>query len=144
VVLLLEQGRAQEAEGLLREGITLVPQQASWPMLLARMQVQAGDAKGALETLERSAPNAQGNGEYHAFLATLLQMQGRHREAIGQYEASLKASPESGRALAGLAISLEQEQRIPEAREAYRKAQAASGLGPELEAYVERKVKQLQ
>jgi MSHA biogenesis protein MshN len=144
VVLLLEQGRVAEAEGLIREGITLVPQQASWPMLLARMQVQAGDAKGALETLERSAPNAQGNAEYHAFLATLMQMQGRHREAIGQYEASLKASPESGRALAGLAISLEQEQRIPEAREAYRRAQAASGLGRELEAYVERKVKQLQ
>jgi len=46
--------------------------------------------------------------------------------------------------MAGLAISLEQEQRIPEAREAYRKAMAATGLGRDLEAFVERKVKQLQ
>ena len=146
VVLTLEQGRAADAQNLLREGIALVPENTAWPILLARLQIQGGDTKGALETLERSLPQAQGQGqaEYLAFFATLLQMHFRHREAIAQYEASLKLAPNSGRAMAGLAISLEQEQRIPEAREAYRKAMAASGLGRDLEAFVERKVKQLQ
>jgi MSHA biogenesis protein MshN len=144
VVLLLQEGRAGEAQNVLREGIAQVPTITSWPMLLARLQVEGGDSKGALETLERSLPQAEGSAEYRAFLATLLQMNSRHRDAIVQYEAALRIAPDSGRSLAGLAISLEREQRIPEARDAYRRAQAAGGLGRDLESFVDGKVKQLQ
>ena len=104
----------------------------------------AGEALTIRETLERSLPQARGQPEYHAFLATLMQMQGRHADAIQQYDQALRASPESGRSLAGLAISLEAEKRVPEAREAYRRALAAGGLGRDLEAFAERKLKQLQ
>ena len=143
-VLLLDNGRAAEAQGVLREGIEAVPSNTSWPMLLARLQVEGGDVKSALETLERSLPQARGQPEYHAFVATLMQMQGRHADAIQQYDVALRASPDSARSLAGLAISLEAEKRIPEAREAYRRALAAGGLGRDLEAFAERKLKQLQ
>jgi MSHA biogenesis protein MshN len=71
-------------------------------------------------------------------------MQSRHREAIAHYEASLRVVPESARWLTGLAISLEEEKRLTEARDAYRRALAAGGLPRDLEAYAERKVKQLQ
>jgi len=144
VVLLLQEGRTAEAQNVLREGIAQVPSVTSWPMLLARLQVEGGDPKGALETLERSLPQGEGSAEYRAFLATLLQMNSRHRDAIVQYEAALRIAPDSGRSLAGLAISLEREQRIPEARDAYRRAQAAGGLGRDRESFVDGKVKQLQ
>ena len=144
VVLLLQEGRGAEAQNALREGIAQVPNITSWAMLLARLQVEGGDSKGALETLERSLPQGEGSAEYRAFLATLLQMNSRHRDAIVQYEAALRIAPDSGRSLAGLAISLEREQRIPEARDAYRRAQAAGGLGRDLESFVDGKIKQLQ
>jgi MSHA biogenesis protein MshN len=144
VVLLLDQGRTTDAQNILREGIAAVPQSTQWPMLLARLQVEGGDVKGGLETLERSLPAAQGQAEYHAFLATLLQMQSRHREAVSHYEVSVRVVPDSGRWLTGLAISLEEEKRIPEAREAYRRALASGGLAKDLEAYAERRLKQLQ
>ena len=144
VVLLLQEGRSAEAQNALREGIAQVPNITSWAMLLARLQVEGGDSKGALETLERSLPQGEGSAEYRAFLATLLQMNSRHRDAIVQYEAALRIAPDSGRSLAGLAISLEREQRVPEARDAYRRAQAAGGLGRDLESFVDGKIKQLQ
>jgi MSHA biogenesis protein MshN len=144
VVLMLEQGRSADAQGLLRDGINAVPTNTQWPMLLARLQVEGGDMASATQTLERSLAQAQGQAEYHAFLATVLQMQSRHGDAIPQYEASLRLNPDSGRWLTGLAISLEEEKRVPEARDAYRRALAAGGLGPQLEAFAERKLKQLQ
>ena len=144
VVLLLDQGKSAEAQNALREGVAAMPQNTSWATLLARLQVQGGDAKAALETLERALPHAQGQAEFHAFLATLLQMQSRHREAITHYETSVRIGPESARWLTGLAISLEEEKRIPEARDVYRRALAAGGLSRELETFAERKLKQLQ
>src|SRR6185503_19739767 len=80
-VLLLDNQRGAEAQAVLREGIEAVPSNTSWPLLLARLQVEGGDVRGALETLERSLPQARGQPEYHAFLATLMQMQGRHADA---------------------------------------------------------------
>src|SRR6185436_1125884 len=47
VVVLLEQGRGADATTALREGITAVPQNIAWPMLLARLQIDANDARGA-------------------------------------------------------------------------------------------------
>ena len=143
VVMMLEQGRSAEAQHVLRDGIAAVPRNVAWPMLLARLQVEGGDPKAALETLERSLPQAGDEAEYRAFVATLMQMQSRHREAIAHYEASLRKAPNSGRWLTGLAISLEAEKRIPEAADAYRKA-LATPLTPDLQAFAERKLRQFQ
>jgi MSHA biogenesis protein MshN len=143
VVILLDKGRVAEAQTALREGIEAVPQNASWPMLLARLQVEGGDAKAALDTLEASLKYAQGQAEYHGFLATLMQMQTRHGDAIRQYETAVRLVPDSGRWLVGLGISLEAEQRSAEAREAYRRALAAGNLNRDLEAYVQRRITQL-
>ena len=144
IVVLLEQGRSAEARNALLEGIEAVPTNSTWPMLLARLQVEAGDVKGGAETLERSLSTAGTQADYRAFLATLLQMQSRHTDAIKYYQSALQIAPDSGRSLAGLAISLEAEKRFAEARDAYRRALATNSLGRDLEAYAQDRLKQLQ
>ena len=96
------------------------------------------------ETLDGALPYAKNRPDYHAFVGTLLQMQRRHKEAIAHYEIAVRLSPESGRWLTGLAISLEEEKRIPESLEAYRRALATNSLGRDLQGFVERKLGQLQ
>jgi len=144
VVLLMERGRMAEAQSVLRDGLLALPDHTAWAMLLARIQVEAGNAAGALETLESALPYAKDRPDYHAFVGTVLQMQGRHKEAIAHYEIAVRLSPGSGRWLTGLAISLEEEKRVPEARDAYSRALATRTLGQDLQAFVERKLGQLQ
>jgi MSHA biogenesis protein MshN len=110
-------------------------------MLLARLQIERG-ASG-IETLTRTLPYASGNGDYQAFLAGALQRQGRHLDAAEQYQAALRSAPGNGVWWMGLGISLQAEKRNPEAQGAFRRAQAAATLTPELQAFVERKLQQL-
>ena len=144
VVLLLERGQMKEAQDTLHEGVRVAPGNTSWTMLLARLQVEASDAAGAADTLEKGLPSAANQAEYRGFLATVLQMQSRHREAIAHYEAAVRLAPDSGRWLTGLGISLEEEKRIPEARDAFRRALDTNTLGRDLQSFVERKLRQLQ
>jgi MSHA biogenesis protein MshN len=106
-------------------------------MLLARLQIERGG--GGIETLARSLPYAGGNGEYQAFLAGALQRQGRHTEAVEQYQTALRGAPGNGVWWMGLGISLQANQRDADAQAAFRRAQAAGSL----QAFVERKLQQL-
>jgi len=144
IALLMGRGRTAEAQGVLREGLAALPENTAWAMLLARMQVEGGDRAGALATLDGALPYAKNQPDYHAFVATLLQMQGRHKEAIAHYDIAVRLSPASGRWLTGLAISLEEDKRLPEAREAYQRALATNTLAPDLRAFVDRKLAQLK
>ena len=144
VALLMGRGRVPEAQGLLREGLAALPENTTWAMLLARLQVEGGDRAGALATLDGALPYAKNLPDYHAFVGTVLQMQGRHKEAIAHYEIAARLAPDSGRWLTGLAISLEEEKRLPEALEVYKRALATNTLGTALRAFVERKLAQLK
>jgi MSHA biogenesis protein MshN len=144
VALLIGRGRTAEAQGVLREGLAALPENTAWAMLLARLQVEGGDRTGALATLDAALPYAKNRPDYHAFVGTVLQLQGRHKDAIAYYEIAVRLSPGSGPWLIGLAISLEEEKRLPEAREAYQRALATSALAPDLRAFVERKLAQLK
>jgi MSHA biogenesis protein MshN len=144
VAVLIGRGRGAEAQGVLREGLAALPENTAWAMLLARLQVEGGDRAGALATLDAALPYAKNRPDYHAFVGTVLQMQGRHKDAIAYYEIAVRLSPDSGRWLTGLAISLEEEKRLPEALEAYKRALATNTLGRDLQGFVERKLGQLK
>ncbi len=137
--LLLENGRPDDAMRHLQLALALNPNQPQLAMLLARLQLERGGP--AVATLQRTLPHAAGNADYIAFLAGVLQKQQRHQEAAGQYEAALRLQPQNGVWWMGLGISLQADKRTAEARDAYRKAQAA-GLSPELQQFVERKLSQ--
>jgi MSHA biogenesis protein MshN len=145
VSLLVEAGRRDDAVRQLQLGLGLDPRQPAMAMLLARLQLEQGSAgTAAIDTLLRTLPYAQGNGDYQAFLAGVLQRQGRNREAAAQYQAALAVAPGNAVWLMGLGISLQAEQRNADALAAFQQAAASGMLNPELQGFVERKVQQLR
>jgi MSHA biogenesis protein MshN len=144
VALLVEAKRPGDAERLLQEGIALAPSQIGFAMTLARLQVDRGDAALAAATLRKSYEYAQGSPDYIAFLAALLQRQGRHEEAIEQFQIALRQRPASGVWWLGLGISLQAVNRTADAQDAYRRARTTNNLTPELAAFAEQRIKQLQ
>jgi MSHA biogenesis protein MshN len=144
VALLVEAKRPGDAERLLQEGLALAPSQIGFAMALARLQVDRGDAALAAATLRKSYEYAQGSPDYIAFLAALLQRQGRHEEAIEQFQAALRLRPTSGVWWLGLGISLQAINRTADAQDAYRRARTTNNLTPELAAFAEQRLRQLQ
>ena len=142
--LLVHGRRLDEAERVLEEGVRLSPGQTGFNMTLARLQAERGDNALATATLQRGLEHAQGSAEYTAFLAALLQRQGRHEEAIEQFHAALRLRPGSGVWWLGLGISLQATNRGAAAQEAYRQARAAGNLQPDLAALAEQRLRQLQ
>jgi len=141
VGLLIEAGRADDAMRQLQAALAIDARQPALAMLLARLQLERGGP--AIDTLMRTLPYAAGNGEYHAFLAGVLQREGRVHEAAEHYQAALKRSPGNGVWWMGLGIALQADKRDAESRAAFMQAQASGTLSPELQAFVERRLGQL-
>ena len=148
VALHLRARNTAEAERVMVERQALAPKSTVFAMMLARLQAERGDNELALETLRASPPAAGSNGgsnaAYHASMAALLARQGQHAAAVTQYQTALRAAPNSGVWWMGLGLSLQAVGQIPEAQEALRRARAAEGLSPELAAFVDQRLKQLQ
>lgn len=144
VAVLLESKRNAEAEKVLQDGLKLMPKQTHFAMLLARLQVERNALILALDTLDKTAPHADQQGDYQAFMAALLQRQNRHKEAITHYQIALQLSPNSGLWLMGLGISLQAVQRQEDARDAYKRAIETRSLSPELQAFITQRMKEIK
>lgn len=151
VGLLLEVKRQDEAIRRLQEGLKLDADQPGLAMILARLQVEKGELRPALDTLQRSLPFAANRADYQAFLAALLQRNKQHKEAADHYVLALQNAPKNGPQNGtqtglwwmGLGISLQAENRVAEAQDAYGRAKASNTLSAELQAYVDQKLSQL-
>lgn len=143
VGLLLNLKRNDDAERVLQKGIRRDPHDTQFAMMLARLQVERGDVSLALTTLQKASPYAEGQGDFYAFVAALMQRQSRHEEAVAQYQIALKLVPNSGLWLMGKGISLQALQRNDEARAAYQQALATNSLSAQLQAFVQQKLKEL-
>lgn len=144
VGILLENKRQDEAMRKLQDGLSLDASQSGMAMILARLQVERGDVPSAIETLQRSLSYALDRADYQAFLAALYQRQGRHKEAAEYYSIALRQAPQNGVWWMGLGISLQAENRLPQAQDAFGRAKASNTLSAELLAFVEQRLNQLQ
>ncbi|MFA6120262.1 MAG: tetratricopeptide repeat protein [Sideroxydans sp.] len=141
--LLLESKRGADAERVLQEGLKLRANQVGLSMALARVQVEQGAIDQALSTMQKNLPKADGKADYQAFYAALLQRRGRHKEAINHYQIATELVPSNGVWWMGYGISLQEVQRNDDARASFKKALATHTLTPELNAFVEQKLKSL-
>jgi len=141
--LLLDGGRHGEAEQLLRHALELNPRQPRHAMVLARLEVDRGEVGGAINTLVEALPYVRSDPEYFAFLAALLQRDGRHRDAVNYYRTALQSSPGNPVWLMGLGISLRANDQFADAREAFQHAADSKQLNAELQAFVERQLREM-
>ena len=141
--LLLDSGRNGEAEELLRKALDLNPRQPRHAMVLARLEVERGEVTGAINTMVGVLPYVQSDPGFYAFLAALLQREGRHREAADYYRTALRASPGNGVWMMGLGISLRASNQSAEARDVFQRAIDSKQLTPELQEFVERQLREL-
>jgi MSHA biogenesis protein MshN len=144
ISLLLEAKRHEDTMRWLQQWLNADRNQPGMAMILARLQVEKGLTPGAIETLQRSLPHAQDKPDYLAFMAALQQRLSHHKEAADLYREALKRLPQNAVWLMGLGISLQADGRNQEALDAYRQAKGGNGLSPELLAFVEQKITQLQ
>lgn len=144
VRLLLEAQRPDEAARQLQLSLALDPKQPAQAMMLARLQLdKTNGGAAALDTLMRSLPYAADSGEYHAFLAGVLQREQRYREASEHYQQALQTAPDNSVWWMGLGIALQADNHPAQARQAYERAKGLQTLSPQLQAFVERKLVQL-
>jgi MSHA biogenesis protein MshN len=142
--ILLDAKRQDEAVRRTREGLDLNPAQPNLAMILARLQIGRGELRPAIDTLERTLPHAADSADYQAFLAALLQRDERHKQAAEHYLLALQRAPQNGVWWMGLGISYQADQRVAEAQEAFKRAKATNALSPELLAFVDARLGQLQ
>jgi len=141
--LLLDNKRNDEARTILAAGLAIAPEQIDFRMALARLQVEAGDITGGLNTLEQGLSFAKNDADYQNFLATLLQRANRHEEAINHYTNALSLNSTSPSSLIGLGISLQAVGKLEQSQEAFMHAQSTARLSPELSIFVEQRIKQI-
>lgn len=144
VALLLEAKRVDDAAVVLEEGLASNPESTAFAMLLARIMVERNDVPAALFILQRHAAPPGRNPDFHAFAGALYQRLDRHKEAIEQYQSALRLAPSAGIWWIGLGISFQAVARPKEAFEAFTRAKTAGTLAPDLLAFVDQRLRQLQ
>lgn len=144
VATLIQLNRLDEAIKRLQQGLQIDPKQTVFASMLARLQAERGDVPAAIETMYTSLPLAGNQAEFEALLAALLQRDKRHKQAVDHYQAALKLQPENGVWWMGMAISLQAENRLAASMDAFLKAKNSATLNPQLLAFVEQRLAQLQ
>jgi len=136
----VEQKQWEEAELVLKDGLNLMPEQVSWAMALARIQVERGYTADAWATLQKYQAHAEENADYQGFAGILLQQLQKPHEAAAHYRTALQLRPGEGRWWYGLGITLEADNRSGEAREAFQHARNVGGITPEMRAVIDKKL----
>ena len=137
--LLLEQRAYEEARGVLREGVRQQPGQLQWTSILARLELDRGDANAARQAVDNAMGFGAQNADFQSLAGAVAQRQGKPGDAADFYRAALRIKPADGRSWVGLGMALEAEGHAAEAKEAFRRALTTESLPPELETLAQRK-----
>jgi MSHA biogenesis protein MshN len=109
----------------------LLPEESSFTLTLARLDVEAGDVGGAIELLERRQASARGDPQYHALLGALLLRVRRYEDAVQHYLVALRSDPANATWLVGAGVAFEGVGNMSDATAAYRRAEGSASLNPE-------------
>lgn len=132
------------AEALADDRLAHGNEHLGFAVVSARLKLDRSDPVSALDVLKRSEVHAGSNPEYQALMAAVLQRLSRHGEAAERFRAALVLQPGTGIWQMGLGVSLQALERPVEAIEAFKRARDGTGLTPELRAFVDERVAELQ
>lgn len=132
------------AEALADDRLAHGNEHLGFAVVSARLKLDRSDPVAALDVLKRSEVHAGSSAEYQALMAAVLQRLSRHGEAAERFRAALALQPGAGIWQMGLGVSLEALERPVEAIEAFKRARDGTGLTPELRAFVDERVAELQ
>lgn len=116
-------GQWQEARANYQKALELDPNCASAHFNLAATSVREGDFAAA-ETHYRQALPGRATAETHNGLGYVLDHQGRHDEAIAEFRTAIELDPHFWPAFNNMAEALEQQSKLDEAAEYYRRSLA--------------------
>jgi len=136
--------QSARAEALADERLAHGNEHLGFAVVSARLKLDRSDPVAALDVLKQSEMHAGSNPEYQALMAAVLQRLSRHGEAAARFRAALALQPGTGIWQMGLGVSLQALERPVEAVEAYKRARDGAGLTPELRAFVDERVAELQ
>lgn len=121
-MVLLQDGRAQEAIAPFRESIRLGPTVPSTHYNLGVALASAGQLPAALEAFREAVRLDPSYPEAHNNLGALLQSEGRVDEAMGHYRQALAARADNIEARTNLARALKLQDQVAEAVSHYEQA----------------------
>lgn len=142
-MLLLRGERREEVGSLLDQGLRLDPGYPSFVTLRARIWMDDGENEKAISLLQQSLPSKGGDAELLSLLGSLFQQEQHFQSALDIYRRMVGLEPESARAWAGLAISLDALGRDISAVKAYRHALDFHTLPAEVEQYARQRIELL-
>jgi MSHA biogenesis protein MshN len=138
--LMLETDRNLEAEALAIEGLRHFPAHLPFAMTAARLQAESGDLRTALETLEHLGAVGDGNRDFLAFHAALLQKSGLHAEAVERYRQAIAHGDPRPLWLVEQALSLRRLGRDAEAGAQLRQVASMKRLPAAVRSLVKREL----
>ena len=137
---MIERNDIPLAINILEGGINLYPEKYNWRELKSKLLVKLNKNDEAINTLINSGPDINSNPEYYAFLAALLQQQGRNDEAVGYYDKVVAVRGDNGIWWMGLGISLERTGKMDRAKDAYKNAVRDDSLSPDIREYIKNRL----
>jgi MSHA biogenesis protein MshN len=141
LALLVEQKHWDDALTLLDEGLALVPDQISWAMAAARIQVERGRMADAWTLLQKHQDAGEKNAEYHSFAGVLLLHLKQPHQAAEHYQAAVRLKPREGRWWYALGVALEANRQPAEAAEAWQQALETGGLTQTMTDAIEKRLR---
>jgi tetratricopeptide (TPR) repeat protein len=139
----LRGGDGARARVVLSEGLQRVPAEYRYALLLAHVEMDAGQLAAARDVLGRVVPPPAQLAEHLAFVAALEQRLGAHDEAVAAYRGALEREPARGAWWVGLGISLAARGEAGEAALAFTRALGDRGLSQRLRDYAGREAARL-
>jgi tetratricopeptide (TPR) repeat protein len=118
------EGRFEDAERLCAAAVRLAPGQWEPAYRLALLELNRGEARGALERLQALLSSDAPTGELHYLIGRAYRALGEPAQAIEHLQRALDADPRLCQARISLGIVLKGQGQFDEARECFERARA--------------------
>lgn len=141
--LAVTQGRFTDAKDILHAGLLLSPHNVELVLLQSRVLASLNDVSGAIALMTSISPPLADHTNYYATLAAFYQRQAAYDNAAQLYHQLVQYDPSEGVWWMGLGIAMESSGHNNAAVEAFQHALNASGLTPEVHAYVTEQLNKL-